>query len=70
MNDNYPGQQNKISEFNYTDNINKINTNIENNNKNIYKNDSYIDNNNNISISFLKYWLSNLGLLDYLNNFI
>ena len=64
MEDNYPNQNNKITEFNYLDNKNE--------NQNIYKNDSYVDNNNNININltYLKYWLSNLGLLDYLNNFI
>ena len=64
MEDNYPNQNNKITEFNYLDNKNE--------NQNIYKNDSFIDNNNNININltYLKYWLSNLGLLDYLNNFI
>ena len=64
MEDNYPIQNNKITEFNYLDNKNE--------NQNIYKNDSYVDNNNNININltYLKYWLSNLGLLDYLNNFI
>ena len=63
MEDNYPNQNNKITEFNYLDNKNE--------NQNIYKNDSYVDNNNiNINLTYLKYWLSNLGLLDYLNNFI
>ena len=64
MEDNYQNQNNKITEFNYLDNKNE--------NQNIYKNDSYVDNNNNININltYLKYWLSNLGLLDYLNNFI
>ena len=63
MNDNYPNQNNKITEFNYLENKNE--------NQNIYKNDSYVDNNNiNINLTYLKYWLSNLGLLDYLNNFI
>ena len=69
MDDNYPNQTSKITEFNYIDNINNINTNKENNH-NIYKNESSIENNNNINLSYLKYWLSNLGLLDYLNNFI
>ena len=71
MDDNYPNQTNKITEFNYIDNINNMNKNIEKNN--IYKNESNIDNLDNkinINISYLKYWLSNLGLLDYLNNFI
>ena len=73
MNDNYPNQSNKITEFNYIDNnTNNIN-NLENN-QNIYKNETNIDkldnNDININISYLKYWLSNLGLLDYLNNFI
>ena len=63
MEDNYQNQNNKITEFNYLDNKNE--------NQNIYKNDSYVDNNNiNINLTYLKYWLSNLGLLDYLNNFI
>ena len=63
MEDNYPNQNNKITEFNYLDNKNE--------NQNIYKNDSYVDNNNiNINLTYLKYWLSNLALLDYLNNFI
>ena len=69
MNDNYPNQNNKITEFNYLDNKNE--------NPNIYKNESYINNNNinnnndnDINLSYLKYWLSNLGLLDYLNSFI
>ena len=63
MEDNYPNQNNKITEFNYLDNKNE--------NQNIYKNDSYVDNNNiKINLTYLKYWLSNLGLLDYLNNFI
>ena len=70
MNDNSQNQTNKITEFNYLDNIH----NLESNN-NIYKNDNQnlenIDDNiNNINISYLKYWLSNLGLLDYLNNFL
>ena len=71
MSNNYPNQTNKITEFNYLDNINNINNNIDNNN--IYKNESNIDisdNNININLTYLKYWLSNLGLLDYLNNFI
>ena len=63
MNDNYQNQTSKITEFNYLDNKNE--------NHNIYKNESYVDNsNNNINLTYLKYWLSNLGLLDYLNNFI
>ena len=63
MEDNYQNQNNKITEFNYLDNKNE--------NQNIYKNDSYVDNNNiKINLTYLKYWLSNLGLLDYLNNFI
>ena len=63
MNENYPNQTNKITDFNYLENKNK--------NQNIYKNNSYVDNNNiNINLTYLKYWLSNLGLLDYLNNFI
>ena len=63
MNDNYQNQTSKITEFNYLDNKNETH--------NIYKNESYVDNsNNNINLTYLKYWLSNLGLLDYLNNFI
>ena len=62
MNENSQNQTNKISEFNYIDNIH----NLENNN-----NINNIDNfDNNINITYLKYWLSNLGLLDYLNNFL
>jgi hypothetical protein len=72
MNENSQNNPNKITEFNYMDNIQNLESNIDNQ-KNIYKNESNLDNtdnNINISISYLKYWLNNLGLLDYLNNFI
>ena len=72
MNDNSQNNPTKITEFNYIDNIHNLENDTENE-KNIYKNESNLgnmDNNINISISYLKYWLNNLGLLDYLNNFI
>jgi len=51
-----------ITEFNYTDNLNIItNNNLYNNNENIDKN---------TNITYLKYWLNNLGLIQFLNNFI
>ena len=64
MNDNHKNN-NKITEFHYIDNNEKEN----NNNENIYKNETYKDNSN-INLNYLKYWLGNIGLLDYLNNFI
>ena len=72
MNDNSQNNPTKITEFNYIDNIHNLENDTENE-KNIYKNESNLgnmDNNISISISYLKYWLNNLGLLDYLNNFI
>jgi len=52
-----------VTEFNYTDNLNIIaNNNIHNNNnENIDKNPN---------LTYLKFWLNNLGLVQFLNNFI
>ena len=51
-----------ITEFNYTDNLNNIiNNNLYNNNENIDKNPN---------LTYLKFWLNNLGLIQFLNNFI
>ena len=50
----------RITEFNCNDNII--------NNNNIYNNNNTID--NNINFTYLKYWLNNLGLIDYLKCFI
>lgn len=51
-----------ITEFNYTDNLNNItNSNLYNNNENIDKN---------TNVTYLKFWLNNLGLTQFLNHFI
>ena len=51
----------RITEFNCNDNIININTN------NIYNNNDIID--NNLNITYLKYWLNNIGLIDFVKNF-
>ena len=66
MNDNLSQNlynNNKITEFNCNDNTNNIKSNI-----NIYQNNNEIIDNN-INLTYLKLWLNNLGLIDFLKNF-
>ena len=53
----------KITEFNCTDNMINYNTNL-----NIYNNNEIVG--NSVNLTYLKYWLNNIGLIEVYSNFI